>query len=210
MKKCIVNRYAESNIPTVHGMLRMVVYHNNLNDNEDIAIINGDVSYADNVPVRIHSECITSEVFGSLKCDCKDQLNYALDYIASVPRGVVVYLRQEGRGIGLGNKIRAYALQERGMDTVEANIHLGFDDDLRDYSVAAEIIKDLKIRSIELFTNNPKKIEGLKAGGIRVARRMPIQMTPTTYNADYLMTKAKRSGHIIDIDLIKRNEHKTA
>jgi GTP cyclohydrolase II/3,4-dihydroxy 2-butanone 4-phosphate synthase/GTP cyclohydrolase II len=210
MKSCKIFRYAESNIPTIHGVLKMVVYHNNLNDNEDIAVINGNVSGAENVPVRIHSECITSEVFGSLKCDCRDQLNYALDYIAGVSRGVVVYLRQEGRGIGLGNKIRAYALQEQGLDTVEANVHLGFDDDLRDYCIAVQILKDLEIESIELFTNNPKKIAGLEEGGIKIARRKPIQMTPTAYNAEYLITKARRSGHYIDIDLVKRKENKIA
>ena len=210
MGKTVVSRYAETKLPTIHGLLKMVVYQNNLNNNEDIAIINGDVRGAEAVPVRIHSECITSEVFGSLKCDCNDQLNYALDYVANAPRGIVLYLRQEGRGIGLGNKIRAYSLQEKGLDTVDANRHLGFDDDLRDYSIANEILKELGVKSVELFTNNPRKIYALENGGIHVVRRRSIQMKPTTFSADYLITKARKSGHLIDIGIIERESIKTA
>ena len=205
MKNLVVSRYAETNLPTSHGLLNMIVYRNNINQQEDIAMVQGDVAGMENVPVRIHSECLTSEVFGSLKCDCRDQLNYALDYISGIPRGVVLYLRQEGRGIGLGNKIRAYALQEMGLDTVEANNHLGFDDDLRDYSIAVQMLKDLGVKSIELITNNPNKIKGLRNGGIEVIDRLPIQMEPTIYSEDYLLTKANKSGHLLDKEKIRKS-----
>ena len=205
MKNLVVSRYAETNLPTSHGLLNMLVYRNNINQQEDIAMVQGDVAGMENVPMRIHSECLTSEVFGSLKCDCRDQLNYALDYISGIPRGVVLYLRQEGRGIGLGNKIRAYALQEMGLDTVEANNHLGFDDDLRDYSIAVQMLKDLGVKSIELITNNPNKIKGLRNGGIEVIDRLPIQMEPTIYSEDYLLTKANKSGHLLDKEKIRKS-----
>lgn len=202
MENLIIERYAETNLPTQHGMLRMIVFRNNQNDSEDIAMINGNIEGARNVPVRVHSECLTSEVFGSLKCDCRDQLHFALDYIAQQKNGILLYLRQEGRGIGLGNKIRAYSLQELGLDTVDANRHLGYDDDLRDYSIAVKMLEDLGVKSIRLLTNNPKKINGLTQGGIEVVGRQPIQMKATSYSEDYLITKANRSGHMIDVDKI--------
>jgi GTP cyclohydrolase II len=202
MKDLTVSRYAETNLPTNHGMLRMLVYHNNRNQQEDIAMISGDVEGRSDVAVRIHSECMTSEVFGSLKCDCKDQLNYALDTISEEGFGILLYLRQEGRGIGLGNKIRAYALQEMGLDTVDANRHLGFDDDLRDYRVAAKMLKDLNVKSVRLMTNNPNKIIGLRDNGVAVLERKPIQMQATVYSEDYMRTKAERSGHLIDVEKI--------
>lgn len=205
MKDLTVTRYAETNLPTSHGMLNMVVYHNNNNHHEDIAMVHGDVMGVENVPVRIHSECLTSEVFGSLKCDCRDQLHYALDFISGIPHGIVLYLRQEGRGIGLGNKIRAYSLQEMGLDTVEANNHLGFDDDLRDYSIAIEILKDLGIRSVELITNNPNKINALQNGGIQVVDRLPVQMEATIFSENYLLTKANKSGHLLDKEKIRKS-----
>lgn len=202
MENLIIERYAETNLPTQHGVLRMIVFRNNQNDSEDIAMINGNIEGAHNVPVRVHSECLTSEVFGSLKCDCRDQLHFALDYIAQQKNGIVLYLRQEGRGIGLGNKIRAYSLQELGFDTVDANRHLGYDDDLRDYSIAVKMLEDLGVKSVRLLTNNPKKINGLTQGGIKVVDRQPIQMKATSYSEDYLITKANRSGHMIDVDKI--------
>jgi GTP cyclohydrolase II len=173
-------------------------------------MISGDVEGRSDVPVRIHSECMTSEVFGSLKCDCKDQLNYALDTISEEGFGILLYLRQEGRGIGLGNKIRAYALQEMGLDTVDANRHLGFDDDLRDYRVAAKMLKDLNVKSVRLMTNNPNKIIGLRDNGIAVLERKPIQMQATVYSEDYMRTKAERSGHLIDVEKIRVPQLETA
>ena len=152
------------------------------------------------MPVRIHSECLTSEVLGSLKCDCREQLHSALEYINEKGRGMVLYMRQEGRGIGLGNKIRAYALQEIGYDTVEANHRLGFPDDLRRYDIAAAMLKILGVKSVELLTNNPKKIRGLEEHGIQILRRIPLEMTPNPVNRFYLYTKAKKSGHLLHVE----------
>jgi GTP cyclohydrolase II len=191
-------RYSETNLPTRFGNLKMIVYRNSVNDIETIAMVAGEVEGQENVPVRMHSECMTSEVFGSLKCDCKDQLDYALEYISQQQSGIVIYLRQEGRGIGLGNKIKAYALQEQGFDTVEANTHLGFDDDLRDYDAAIAILKELGVASIELFTNNPKKLESLQDAGIKIKKRRAIEMEPNKYSGPYLLTKVNKSGHLID------------
>ena len=163
-------------------------------------MVRGDVRGADSVPMRIHSECLTGDVMGSLKCDCRDQLEYALDSFGRSDRAVLLYMRQEGRGIGLGNKIRAYALQQQGLDTVAANNHLGFDDDLRDYTVAALMTKLLGIASVELYTNNPRKIFGLKQHGVDVETRLPIVMKANEHNRNYLSTKARRSGHIIPVE----------
>jgi GTP cyclohydrolase II len=151
------------------------------------------------VPVRIHSECLTSEVFDSLKCDCKEQLDRALDFIAQQNRGVVLYLRQEGRGIGLGNKIKAYALQNKGADTYDANRMLGFADDLRTYDIAADMLRTLQVRSVDLITNNPLKIAALVDEGIPVRRRIPSRTGHNPHNLDYLKTKRERSGHLIDL-----------
>jgi len=148
-----------------------------------------------NVVVRIHSECLTGDVIGSLRCDCRDQLQAALETIGSMPAGVVLYMRQEGRGIGLTNKIRAYALQDRGHDTVEANHLLGFGDDERDYEVAADMLRALGVRSVKVMTNNPRKVDGLREQGIRVTGRMPLITVANRFNASYLLTKQKRSGH---------------
>jgi GTP cyclohydrolase II/3,4-dihydroxy 2-butanone 4-phosphate synthase/GTP cyclohydrolase II len=149
--------------------------------------------------VRVHSECLTSEILGSLKCDCREQLEMALDLIGRSEHGAVVYLRQEGRGIGLGNKIRAYALQARGADTYEANRALGFGDDLRRYDVAAEMLKYLGVKSIDLITNNPQKIDGLQAEGLVVRRRIPSRAHANPHNIGYLRTKRERTGHLIDL-----------
>src|SRR5437763_8586409 len=172
-------RYADAEIPTVHGPFRLLVYRdadakdaNSPNAEEHMAIVRGDFNGASNVLCRVHSECWTSEVLGSLKCDCRDQLEAALERIASEGSGVIVYLRQEGRGIGLGNKIRAYALQNDGADTVEANLALGFAADERTYDLAAAILADLGVRSVRLLTNNPPKVAGLKAAGVVVADRI--------------------------------------
>lgn len=190
-----VERYAETLLPTVHGALRCVVYREQ-SGTEHVAMVAGDVD-GDDVLCRVHSECLTSEVFGSVKCDCKQQLDRALDLIARRGRGVVVYLRQEGRGIGLGNKIRAYALQEGGLDTVDANRELGLPDDARDYTVAAAMLADLGVTSVALLTNNPLKIEGLEAAGV-VVRRLPHLVHAMGPAKSYLEVKGRRMGHLLE------------
>src|SRR2546428_10844747 len=194
----LVELYSEAPLPTRHGLLRAMVFREKGTDKEHVVAVKGEVRGQEGVPVRIHSECLTSEILGSLKCDCREQLEHALDLIGRSERGAVLYLRQEGRGIGLGNKIRAYALQERGADTVEANRLLGFEDDARTYEVAAEILRAFDVRSIALLTNNPRKLKGLEAAGIRVRRREPIVVPATPLNREYLETKRDRLGHLID------------
>jgi len=166
---------------------------------EHVAAVKGEVRGFAGVPVRVHSECLTSEILGSLKCDCRDQLEHALDLVGTAERGVVLYLRQEGRGIGLGNKIRAYALQARGADTYEANRQLGFQDDLRRYDVAACMLKQLGVASVDLITNNPLKIKGLESEGIPVRRRIASLASSNPHNIGYLRTKRERTGHLIDL-----------
>lgn len=190
-----VTRFAETLLPTEHGELRFVVYRNEANI-EHVAAVAGDVSEGPPVLCRVHSECLTSEVFGSLKCDCKSQLDRALEQLAQRGRGVVLYLRQEGRGIGLGNKIRAYALQEDGHDTVDANRILGLPDDARDYGDAAAMLRDLGVQEVELMTNNPLKIEGLQKYGIDIARRRPHLVEMPEPAEAYVATKVERMGHL--------------
>ena len=195
-------RYADAVVPTRVGDLRLVVYRvgepNPLllptQYEEHMAIVRGDVR-GDDVMARVHSECWTGETLGSLKCDCRAQLDAALDAIAHEGRGLVVYLRQEGRGIGLGNKVRAYALQNEGADTVEANTALGFAADLRSYGIAAAILSDLGVRSVALMTNNPDKERGLEAAGVHVARRIPHWVGDNDTNRDYLDVKRAKLGH---------------
>ena len=193
-------RYAEAETPTEYGVIHVVVYRASAEAIvEHIALLVGDVggSATDDPPVlvRVHSECWTGEVMRSLKCDCRDQLDQAMRAIAAAGRGVVVYLRQEGRGIGLGNKVRAYALQQNGVDTVDANRLLGFADDARRYDVAAAILRDLGVHRARLMTNNPLKVQGLSAGGIEVAERIALKSEPNAHNAEYLAAKAKKMGH---------------
>ena len=189
-------RFAESVIPTDYGPIEVIVYK--AADEEHLALVSGDDKSAD-APwlVRVHSECWTGEVLRSHKCDCREQLDEALRLIAECKHGIVVYLRQEGRGIGLGNKIRAYALQEKGLDTVEANRALGFADDARTYEVAAAILKDLGATRVRLLTNNPAKVRGLEAGGVEVVERVPLVVARTERAAEYLDVKARRLGHEI-------------
>ena len=189
--------YSRATLPTLFGEFQVYVFRNTIDNKEHLAIVRGSINGEENVPIRIHSECLTSEVLGSLKCDCREQLQSALRYIAKADRGAVLYMRQEGRGIGLGNKIAAYALQNIGYDTVEANHKLGFPDDLRRYDVAAEMLRILNVNSIQLLTNNPKKISGLEEFGIEVVERIPIEISPNPVNQFYLMTKAKKSGHML-------------
>lgn len=191
--------YAETDLPTGRGEFRTIVFRERKTNLEHLAMVMGDVKGAEGVPVRVHSECLTSEVFGSLKCDCKAQLDHALDVVARAERGVVLYLRQEGRGIGLGNKIRAYALQAQGHDTYEANRLLGFPDDLRRYDVAAEMLRLLGVQSVDLITNNPMKIASLVDEGIPVRRRIPSIAPVHKVNEGYLRVKVERSGHMIDL-----------
>jgi GTP cyclohydrolase II len=186
---------AESKLPTEHATYRVRAYRDAHDGTEPLAIVSGRVEGRTGVLVRVHDECLTSEVFGSLRCDCKEQLDSALDLIREHD-GVVIYLRQEGRGIGLANKIAAYALQERGFDTVDANLLLGFPDDARRYHAAAEILADLGLDQIRLLTNNPRKIEGLQALGIQVVERVPAVTNPNIHSADYLHVKAVRMGHL--------------
>jgi GTP cyclohydrolase II/3,4-dihydroxy 2-butanone 4-phosphate synthase/GTP cyclohydrolase II len=194
----LVTLYSEALVPTLHGPLRMVVFRERENGEEHLAAVRGDIAGEEGVLARVHSECLTSEVFGSLKCDCRDQLDGALDMIARAGRGVLIYLRQEGRGIGLGNKLRAYALQAQGADTYEANRRLGFADDLRRYDVAAAMLKQLGCQSIELITNNPLKLEGLEASGLHVRRRVSLATPANPHNLGYLRTKRDRTGHFIE------------
>jgi GTP cyclohydrolase II len=198
-RKPTVEIYGETILPTERGPFRTVVFRDARSGAEHVAMVRGDVA-GDAVPVRVHSECLTSEVLGSLKCDCRAQLDRALDLVAERNRGVVLYLRQEGRGIGLGNKIRAYALQAKGHDTYEANRLLGFPDDLRQYDVAAEMLRLLGVRSVELVTNNPLKIAGLVEAGIAVAGRIALPSPSNPHNVEYLRTKRERTGHLIETD----------
>lgn len=194
-----LERFSEADLPTHRGAFRVVVFREKRTGREHVAMVRGEVAGKEGVPVRLHSECLTSEVLGSLKCDCRAQLDRALDLIAQTDCGVVIYLRQEGRGIGLGNKIKAYALQAKGADTYEANRMLGFADDLRTYDVAAEMLRSLGVCSVDLITNNPLKIAGLVEEGIPVRRRIPSRTEHNPHNVGYLRTKRERSGHLIEL-----------
>lgn len=190
-----IERYAEATVPTEYGRVLVVVYKEAGTPHEHCAIVVGELSGEEDVLARVHSECFTGEVLHSLKCDCRQQLDYALRAIVAEGRGVVMYLRQEGRGIGLGNKIRAYALQEQGADTVDANRLLGFDDDLRQYHAACAILRDLGVRSVRLLTNNPEKVQALRDEGMAV-ERVPVHIKAGSDNEDYLATKRTRMGHL--------------
>jgi GTP cyclohydrolase II len=192
----LVRLAAEADLPSRYGDFRVVAF-DAVDGKEYGAVVKGDVRGAEAVPVRLHSECFTGDLMGSLRCDCRDQLEAALTYIGSVERGAVLYLRQEGRGIGLANKVRAYALQQAGLDTVEANRALGFDDDLREYDVAAQMLEELGISSVVLLTNNPKKMDGLTSRGIRVVGRHPLRMESNPHNESYLAVKRLKSGHLL-------------
>jgi GTP cyclohydrolase II len=186
---------AVAKLPTRFGDFRVVAFSNNRDGKDHLAIVHGDVLGATELPTRLHSECLTGDVLGSLRCDCRDQLEVALRKLGALDRGLLLYLRQEGRGIGLVNKIRAYALQEKGLDTVDANRALGFRDDERDYSIAAHMLSSLNVASIRLMTNNPDKIKQLEQLGVVVTGRIPHVMPANEYNRFYLETKAARSGH---------------
>jgi GTP cyclohydrolase II len=188
---------ASAELPSEFGTFRVYVFRNDRDAHEHVALVHGDVAGVADVPTRLHSECLTGDVLASLRCDCRAQLQHALERIGGEPCGIVLYLRQEGRGIGLTNKIRAYRLQEHGFDTVDANLALGFGADERDYSVASAMLNALQVRSIALMTNNPDKIEKLRASGTVVSERIAHEMKPNSHNAFYLATKARRSGHLL-------------
>ena len=193
----LVTRVAETKLPTKFGEFKLIAYRSSIDQFEHLALVMGEFSKEENVCVRVHSECLTGDVFGSLRCDCGPQLHQAMETVAEVGKGVVLYMRQEGRGIGLSNKLKAYYLQDKGMDTVEANEHLGFDADLREYGIGAQILLDLDIKNIVLLTNNPRKIIGLQGYGLNIVDRKEIIIKPTQHNKKYLQTKKEKLGHKI-------------
>jgi len=197
MNQWIIQKQVEARIPTRYGSFQLLLFRSNLDDKEQLAFIYGDVRDKENVLMRVHSECFTGDVLGSLRCDCGEQLDRSLQLIANCGCGVLIYLRQEGRGIGLLDKLRAYNLQDEGFDTVEANIQLGHEADERDYTIAGLIIKDLGIHSVKMITNNPQKIRDLRELGITVRERVPIEVPPRPENLAYLMTKVQRMDHLL-------------
>ena len=195
----LVHRVADARLPTKYGEFTTIGYKSNIDPGEHAALVMGDVATEEPVLVRVHSECTTGDVFGSLRCDCGEQIVMAMQSIAEEKRGVFLYMRQEGRGMGFHNKLRAYALQDEGLDTVEANVSLGFAPDLRDYGIGAQILADLGLHNIRLLTNNPRKVIGIEGYGLKVVETVPIVTCPNPYNRDYLETKRKKLGHILKV-----------
>ncbi len=191
---------AVADLPTRFGRYQAVAFWNNHDQKEHAAFVHGNVVEREAVPVRVHSECLTGDAIGSLRCDCRDQLIESLTRIGQLEEGIVIYLRQEGRGIGFANKIRAYKLQDDGYDTVQANVMLGFKPDERDYAIAAHILASLHVRSIQLMTNNPQKVADLTRHDVKVVGRIPLVIPPNQYNGAYLETKRKRMGHLLDVE----------
>jgi 3,4-dihydroxy 2-butanone 4-phosphate synthase / GTP cyclohydrolase II len=196
----LVQRIAEARLPTPYGEFRVMAFENQVDQREHVALVKGDIEGRRNVLVRMHSECLTGDIFHSQRCDCGEQLHAAMRRIAEAGVGALIYLRQEGRGIGLANKIRAYSLQDAGQDTVEANESLGFKPDLRDYGIGAQILLDLGLSSIRLLTNNPRKVVGLEGYGLKITGREPLQVAPGAFNREYLDTKRAKLGHLLTED----------
>jgi 3,4-dihydroxy 2-butanone 4-phosphate synthase/GTP cyclohydrolase II len=195
-----VRRAATATLPTAFGGdFKFIVYENDVDEMKHVALVKGEITPEDAVLVRVHSECMTGDVFGSMRCDCGDQLHTAMEIINEAGKGVIVYMHQEGRGIGLVNKVKAYDLQEHGRDTVEANIELGFKEDLRDYGIGAQILVDLGVKKIRMLTNNPKKVVGLEGYGMAIIERIPIEIKPNEDNLRYLRTKKEKMGHILKV-----------
>lgn len=195
----LVHRVAEAKLPTKFGIFTAVAYKSDIDPNEHVALVMGDITSPEPVLVRVHSECLTGDVLGSMRCDCGEQLQIAMQRIGAEGRGVILYMRQEGRGIGFHNKLRAYELQDNGLDTVEANIALGFAPDLREYGIGAQILVDLGLQEIRFLTNNPKKIIGFEGYGLKVVEQVPVVVSPNPHNIGYLETKKNKMGHLLEI-----------
>jgi 3,4-dihydroxy 2-butanone 4-phosphate synthase/GTP cyclohydrolase II len=193
----LIERVEMVRLPTDYGDFDLYLYRSHLDGQHHLALVKGEVAGKRNVLVRVHSECLTGDVFGSRRCDCGPQLQQAMKQIAEAGRGVIVYMRQEGRGIGLASKIQAYKLQERGYDTVEANLKLGYGMDLREYGLGAQILVDLGLKTISLLTNNPRKLVGLEGYGLEIVQQVPIRIKPNPHNRKYLKTKREKLGHLI-------------
>ncbi len=201
----LVKRVAEARLPTKHGDFLAIAFKSSVDSNEHVALVRGDVTNGEPVLVRVHSECLTGDVFGSCRCDCGDQISLALERIGDEGRGVLLYMRQEGRGIGFHNKLKAYELQDKGLDTVEANLALGFAADLRDYGVGAQILVNLGLHKIRILTNNPRKVVGLESYGLEIVETIPVIIECTPYNERYLKTKQEKLGHQLGIHQEEKN-----
>ena len=200
MNQLTINRQVTARIPTRYGTFQLILFTSNFDDKEQLAFVMGDIRGKENVLLRVHSECFTGDVLGSVRCDCGEQLHRAMTLVEKEGRGVILYiLNHEGRGIGLANKIRAYAMQDEGADTVEANTRLGFKPDQRDYGIGAQILVSLGIRKIRLITNNPRKFIGLSGYGLEIVDRIPLEIAPNETNFHYLKTKKEKMGHILDM-----------
>jgi len=199
-RESLIRREAEASLPTAYGQWKIYAYTSIVDGKEHVALVMGEIDESEPVLVRVHSECLTGDVFGSLKCDCRSQLHRAMEMIAREGKGVIVYLRQEGRGIGLVNKIKAYHLQDHGFDTVEANERLGFPADMRNFGIGAQILRDLGVKKMRLLTNNPRKLIGLEGYGLEIVERIPIVTGVCEYNIDYLKAKKEKLGHLLELE----------